>query len=82
MEENKDMMLMDNEVEEEAEEIESSGNGLGILATMGIGAALGIGIYKGVSFLWSKIQDCKKKKTEVIEADCEVENVDGAESEK
>lgn len=57
MEENMELMVNEevNDTQNEIEE-EESGRGLGTLVTMAIGAAVGVGVYKGVQFIRSKIQ--------------------------
>lgn len=79
MEENMELMVNEevNDTQDEIEE-EESGRGLGTLVTMAIGAALGVGIYKGVGFIRSKLQARKGKNLRIIRND-EIEDCEPVE---
>ena len=81
MEENKEIMVNEDEEIEALEPIEdeetgNSGSGVVVAGLLALGAAMGIGAYKGVKYLKSKATDWKEKrsaakkaKEEIIDAD-------------
>lgn len=79
MEENMELMVNEevNDTQDEIEE-EESGRGLGTLVTMAIGAAVGVGVYKGVQLIRSKIQARKGKNLRIIRND-EIEDCEPVE---
>lgn len=73
MEDNKEIMQNEVEVEENMEvNTEEAGKGLGVAAVLGLGALVGIAAYKGIGFGIAKIKNWKesrKEKTDVIIVD-------------
>lgn len=75
MEENKEIMMNEAEVEENTEvNPEEAGKGLGVAAVLGLGALVGIAAYKGIGFGIAKIKnwkDSRKERADVVD-DAEV----------
>lgn len=73
MEENKEIMQNEAEVEENNEvNTEETGNGMGIAVVLALGAAIGVAAYKGIGFGIAKIRswkDSRKEKADVVVID-------------
>lgn len=77
MEENMELMVNEEVNDPQNEVEEETSHGLGTLATMAIGAAVGVGVYKGIQFIRSKIQ--ARKGLRIVRGRDEVEDYEPVE---